>query len=195
MQTLLQTLQDHDLGHLKAIAELWGIDLPHGDPAPAASHLAQSMLRPDVAEEIIESLPQAAMEALQSIILHGGRIPLADMRREFGSIRRMGPGKRDREKPWRAPESSTETLWYRGLIATAFADSPSGLREFVFIPTDLSPLLLTSTDSYAQRLSRLPHCVRHRLKLSDKGAKPNRVHLKSIFFSLSSSLHSWGSLS
>jgi hypothetical protein len=141
MQTLLQTLQDHDLGHLKAIAELWGIDLPHGDPAMAASHLAESMLTTDVAEEIIESLPPAAMEALQSIMLHGGRKPLADMRREFGSIRRMGPGKRDREKPWRAPESSTEALWYRGLIATAFADSPSGPREFVFIPTDLNPLL------------------------------------------------------
>jgi hypothetical protein len=99
------------------------------------------MLRPDMAEEIIESLSPAAMEALQRIMLHGGRMPLADMRREFGSIRRMGPGKRDREKPWRAPESSTEALWYRGLIAMAFADSPSGPREFVFIPTDLSPLL------------------------------------------------------
>lgn len=141
MQTLLQSLQDQDLGHIKAIAELWGLDLPTGDAASSAASLARLMQQPELAAEIVESLPPSAMEALQKVMLHGGRMPLADLTLEHGAIRRMGPAKRDREKPWRSPESPVEALWYRGLIATAFADSPAGPREFVFIPTDLKPLL------------------------------------------------------
>jgi hypothetical protein len=102
------------------------------------------MLQPDLVGEIIESLSPAVMRALREILEHGGRIPLADISLEHGLIRRMGPAKRDREKPWRAPESPVEALWYRGLIATAFADTPSGPREFVFIPTDLRPMLPVS---------------------------------------------------
>ncbi|MGD8821672.1 MAG: hypothetical protein PVG63_01105, partial [Anaerolineales bacterium] len=141
MQTLLQTLQDHDRGHLSAVAELWGLDLPTGDTASVAASLAAHMLEAEVVQEIVESLSSGTMRALRQILEHGGRIPLADLSLQHGSIRRMGPAKRDREKPWRSPQSSVEALWYRGLIATAFADTPSGPREFVFVPTDLRPLL------------------------------------------------------
>jgi hypothetical protein len=141
MQTLLQTLQDHDRGHLSAVAELWGLDLPAGDTASAAAHLAERMLLPDSVEEIVESLQPEVMGLLGQILEHEGRILLADLSLQHGLIRRMGPAKRDREKPWRAPQSAVEALWYRGLIATAFADTPSGPREFAFIPMDLRPLL------------------------------------------------------
>jgi hypothetical protein len=55
----------------------------------------------------------------------------------------MGPGRRDREKPWRAPASPLETLWYQGWLARAFAETPTGLQEFGFIPTDLAATLPT----------------------------------------------------
>jgi hypothetical protein len=68
-------------------------------------------------------------------------LPLADLRRRFGELREVGAGRRDREKPWRSPVSPLETLWYRGLLARAFGDTPSGPCEFGFIPSDLLPLI------------------------------------------------------
>ncbi|MGD8812923.1 MAG: helicase-associated domain-containing protein [Anaerolineales bacterium] len=141
MQALLQTLQDHDLGHLKIVAELWGFEPPTGNALQAAEKLALSMLDPQTVSEIYQSLLPAESQILDLLILRGGRVPLGDLTRRSGPLRRMGPGKRDREKPWRNPASALEILWYRGLIATAFADSPTGPKEFVFIPSDLIPLL------------------------------------------------------
>jgi hypothetical protein len=141
MQALLQTLQDHDLGHLRIVAELWGFDTPTGTALQAAEALAQSMLDPRGVAEIHGSLPPDAAQILDLLLLRGGRIALADLERRAGPLRRMGPGKRDREKPWRKTGSILEFLWYRGLIATAFSDTATGPKEFAFIPSDLMDLL------------------------------------------------------
>lgn len=138
---LLQTLQDQDLGHLRIIAQLWGFDAPKGGPLTVAHELAEAMTEPVNLLETYESLPPAPREALDAIHTRGGRMPLAQVMRRFGPIRRMGPGRRDRIKAWQDPASPIEALWYRGLIALGFADSPTGLQEFAFIPTDLRALL------------------------------------------------------
>jgi hypothetical protein len=141
MRDLRQSLQDHDLGHLRIIAELWGLDLPPGSASEAGPGLAQAMLNPEAISEIQESLSASARRALAFVLAAGGRVPLADLVRRFGPLREMGPGRRDREKPWRDPASPLEALWYRGLIGRAFADTPTGPQEFAFIPNDLQPLL------------------------------------------------------
>ena len=64
-------------------------------------------------------------------------MPMAEVIRRFGPLREMGPGRRDRDKPWRKPVSPVEALWYRGWLARAFADTPKGPQEFAFIPKDL----------------------------------------------------------
>lgn len=138
---LLQTLQDQDLGHLRVIAELWGLDPPKGSPLTAANDLSEAMTRPGALRETYETLPEAAGQALGFILSHGGMVALQALVNRFGPIRRMGPGRRDRVKPWREPASPLEPLWYRGLIALGFADTPTGIQEFAFIPTDLVPLL------------------------------------------------------
>jgi len=141
MQALLQTLQDHDLGHLRIVAELWGFDTPTGSALQAAQDVAQSMLDPQALAELHASLPPDAVHVLDLLLSRNGLLPLADLARRAGPLRRMGPGKRDREKPWRNPQSALEYLWYRGLIATAFADTPTGPKEFAFVPSDLMALL------------------------------------------------------
>ena len=141
MRSLLHTLQDYDLGHLRIVAELWGIDLPQGPARQAADVVARTMLEPATVTEITESLPLPNREALDFLLHLGGRAPLSDFVRRFGPFREMGPGRRDREKPWRDTASPMEALWYRGLIARAFIDTPSGPREFAFIPSDLAALL------------------------------------------------------
>ncbi|MEW6566888.1 MAG: hypothetical protein AB1449_01740 [Chloroflexota bacterium] len=141
MLTLLRSLQDHDLGHLRAVAELWGIDLPSGSAKEAAAALTRAMLESQAAHDQVEGLGPDARQALDFLISRGGHHPLADAERRFGPIRQLGPARRDREKPWRTPASPLEDLWYRSLVARAFGDTPSGPQEFLFIPTDLLPLL------------------------------------------------------
>src|SRR4030065_477379 len=106
MQSLQRSLDDHDLGHLRIVAELWGIDLPQRSAPPAA--------RP----------PPAAAEALAHLLAHGGRSPLADVARVFGPLTQMGPGRRDREKPWQRPQAAVVALYFRGLLALSVGDTP-----------------------------------------------------------------------
>ncbi len=135
MQTLAQTLQDHDRGHLKVIADLWQLDLPN-DPQPVAVKVLSSAML-DRTPEILETIPAGARRALDRMLLGGGRVPMESLVRQFGSLREMGPAKRDRLEPWKEPASPLEMLWYRGLMSKAFADSDGGPQEYGFIPDDL----------------------------------------------------------
>ena len=137
MHTLLFTLQDHDLGHLKIIAEYWGFEFPSEPSLVAAEWLSAAMLDETNILEITDSLPKTARKALDDLLQQGGQAPFADMVRRYGLIRDMGEGRRDRTKPWRNPISALEILWYRGLIGRAFTETATGAQEFIFIPSDL----------------------------------------------------------
>jgi hypothetical protein len=141
MRSLSQSLQDYDRGHLAIIAELWGLSLPSGSTRQTAEALAESMRDQQTLAEITSALPPQAARALRFLIQQGGKFPLADATRRYGGLRLMGAGKRDREKPWRHQPTAMEALWYRGLIAFAFGDTPTGPQEFVYIPADLASLL------------------------------------------------------
>jgi hypothetical protein len=146
MRTLVQNLQDLDSGYLKIISELWGVDPPEGEIREDPEALAHFMLDPRTLEEVLEALPAEAQECVDYLTDHNGRVPYADLSRRFGSIREMGSGRRDREKPWRSPQSSTEVLWYHGLIGRAFIDTSTGPQEYAFIPDDLRIILPQSED-------------------------------------------------
>lgn len=140
MRSLQQSLQDYDHGQLRIIAELWGVDPPTDSHANLAAWLAESMLDEGLLTEVVEGLP-LGRPGLERLAAEGGQLPWADFEQRYGKLREMGPGRRDREKPWRHPDSATEALFYRGLIHRAFGDTPSGPKEFAYIPTDLQPLL------------------------------------------------------
>lgn len=61
--------------------------------------------------------------------------------RQFGEIREMGAGRRDRERPDRQPISAAERLFYHGLIGRNTFMSPSGAQLMVFIPDEFLSLL------------------------------------------------------
>jgi hypothetical protein len=160
VQTLAQTLQDHDRGHLKVIADLWDLELPN-DPQPITIQvLSGAML--ERTPEILETLPGGAMRALERMLVNGGRFPMEALMRQFGPLREMGPGKRDRVKPWKEPASPLEMLWYRGLMSKAFADSEGGPQEFGFVPDDL--------------LERIPEVTEPEVRaLGEPVATPKRI--------------------
>jgi hypothetical protein len=141
MHTLALTLRDQDHGYLRIISELWGIDLASGSAADTAVGLAGAMLDKALLAEVIGGLPPAAHEALDSLMRNHGRLPMADLTRKFGPMRQMGPGRRDREQPWRNETSPIEALWYRGLVGRAFFDTATGPQEFGYVPEDLAALV------------------------------------------------------
>lgn len=136
MPDLLHSLQGRDLGHLRIVASLWGLELTAPDVHTALPALVKNLLDQTTLAEIIDSLPPDAWAALQALLESEGRIPWALFIRRFGSVREMGPGRRDRERPYLAPTSPAEVLWYRALIGRAFFKTEDEPLEFAYIPDE-----------------------------------------------------------
>ncbi|RIK30727.1 MAG: hypothetical protein DCC56_10470 [Anaerolineae bacterium] len=145
MPDLIHSLAKQDLGHLRIIADFWGLELDSTDADSARDELTASLLDVNLLAELLDSLPPKADSALAALSASNGRIPWATFTRQFGDIREMGAGKRDREKPHLNPISTSEILFYRGLLARAFFDTDKGSQEFAYIPDDLLPLIVGTT--------------------------------------------------
>ena len=141
MPDLVHSLQSHDIGYLRIVAGFWGFELASPDPQIALKELAARLLDPRQVNEIVESLPAEAHNALDALVAGKGRIPWQDFTRRFGELRDAGVGRRDREQVHLQPTSSTEVLFYRALLGQAFFETSSGTQEFAYIPDDLLPLL------------------------------------------------------
>jgi hypothetical protein len=151
---LFQTLQKQDLGYVRIVAELWGLDISASDAKSATQQLIHHMDEINIVQENVEALPNPAREGLEELAIHDGMMPWSQFVRRFGEVREMGPGRRDREKPYLNPISPTEMLWYRGLIGRAFFDSPTGPREFIYIPRDIFPLISFSQNDISPSIGR-----------------------------------------
>jgi len=138
---LEQSLHGHDLGHLRIIADSWGFELTAPDVKSALPELTKYILDAPLLEEILESLSAEARAALNAVVIKAGRLPWAQFARQFGEVREIGPGRRDRQRPDKNPASTAEVLWYRALVGRAFFDTPRGAEEFAYIPDDLLPLI------------------------------------------------------
>ena len=141
MPDLKQSLLDHDLGHLRILAEHWGVYLEPSDSRKALTDLVDRLLDAKIVAEIVEALPEDANLALNIFQTKNWRMPWPQFTRRFGEVREMGPGRRDRERPDRVPVSTAEVLWYRAFVARAFFDTARGTEEFAYIPEDLAALI------------------------------------------------------
>ncbi|MFH1184471.1 MAG: helicase-associated domain-containing protein [Chloroflexota bacterium] len=141
MPNLLQLLRIQDLGHLRIVTELWGLDMRPNDLDSGAEDAAAAILEPALVAEVVESLDPAAREALNALAQAGGRIPWAAFVRQFGDVREMGAGRRDREQPQLHPATAAEVLFYRALLGRLFFDTAKGPQEFACVPDDLLGLI------------------------------------------------------
>ena len=137
MPDLFHTLQGHDLGFLKIVAEAWGIELNAPDVHSALPRLTSEMLDVALAEQVVAGLPEQATAALEALLDQEGRISWAMFTRRFGEVRTFGAARRDREQPEKNPVSPAEILWYHGLIGKAFLNFPPEPQEFAYIPDDI----------------------------------------------------------
>ncbi len=137
MPDLAHTLEGHDLGFLKIVAEAWGIECEAADAHTAVPPLVEKMHQQPLIDELIATLPAEASAALHALLENEGRIPWALFCRRFGDVRVMGAARRDRQRPDLNPVSAAEILWYRALIGKAFFDLPPEPQEYAYIPDDL----------------------------------------------------------
>lgn len=145
MPDLLHTLQKHDLGFLKMVANAWGIEFNAPDVHAALPVIVDGIINHSMMEEFVEALPEEAQNALYTLMQNEGRMPWAAFTRQYGELRRMGAARRDRERPDLKPAWTTEILWYRALIGRDFLSQPGDTepQEYAYIPEDLLFLLPT----------------------------------------------------
>ncbi|RPI33946.1 MAG: hypothetical protein EHM70_04500 [Chloroflexota bacterium] len=154
MPDLSQSLQGRDLGHLRIVAEMWGIEFDAPDTRVGFQRLVPALLNPQSLKEVIADLPAEARLALDDLLQNEGRMAWPLFTRRYGAVREMGPGRRDRDRPYLKPVSAAEMLWYRALVARSFFDAPGGPQEFAYIPDDLLPIIPSSQSLDRQPLGR-----------------------------------------
>ena len=170
MPDLLHCLRKQDLGFLRVLAELWGIELIGPDARHALPNIVRNLGDPELVLEVVEALPDDARQALDSLIRHEGWLPWSRFTRDFGVLREVGPGRRDREKPYLDPVSPIETLWYRGLIGRDFLRRGGELQECAYIPDEFLELLPPARPLGPQPLGRAasPGETKHLIPVNDR---------------------------
>ena len=138
---LHRALLDHNPILLAAIAERRGVELTTTLHRDRVTELATALGDPASVQEAIAWLPPDQRAALDALSAAGGRLPAMRFCRDHGDVRRMGPGRMEREKPWRDPQSPAEALYYAGLMFFAFDQLEDQIVEVVLVPDDLQPLL------------------------------------------------------
>lgn len=138
MRSLVTALADHELVTIRVIGEWWDADLTGADKKRAVKEVAAALEQIDLATELDYLSPEEA-EAVRALAAAGGRIAVGAFTRNYGEIREMGPGRLEREEPWLDPNSTTELLWYRGLIYRAFDQDgeADALVEYYYLPNEL----------------------------------------------------------
>jgi hypothetical protein len=136
-RTLYQCLLDAGVVRLRVIARYWDLELASTRRRKAAAQLAEWMADADAVADALQVLPDDQRRALEALLAAGGQAPLRVFGRGWGEIRNIGPGRMEREEPWREPVSPLEGLWYRGLVARAFEQGEEEAYEVVFIPAEL----------------------------------------------------------
>lgn len=141
MRTLRECFLEYDLALLEAIAASRGVLLEEQDPRQAAVRLSEALADESSLHKALARLGPEAWQALRMLQHAGGRVHLPSWERRWGEIRPFGPGRLRREEPWRQPANVSERLWYLGLLARAFDQEGGRTLEFVFIPSDLQPVV------------------------------------------------------
>lgn len=143
MPRLRESLLDTSLVRLRVIADFWEIPLTSSRQREVALELTEALDDPDAVGFALGKLTDDQEQALRALLASEGRMPRRVFARDWGRIRRMGPGRMEREKPWQDPVSPAEALWYRGFLYLSFGEGPEGAYDAVHVPPELSQHLPT----------------------------------------------------
>jgi len=141
MKDLYRCLDEYSPQLLQAISEAWQIALPKGPPKEMVMGLVAAMLAPAALEGLVSKLTPEAHEALAGMVRAGGVSPAHRLFRAYGAIRRLGPARIARERPWLQPANALEELLYKGLMYRAYDTVEDYYGEVLLIPQQLQERL------------------------------------------------------
>lgn len=190
MKDLYRCLDEYSLELLQAIAQVWGVSLAVTDSREAIVQLAEGMLAPEAIERALGGLSEQAKVILAEVQAAGGVVSGTRLTLSYGNIRRLGPARMARERPWIYPENPVEELFYRGLLYRAYGQIGAQYGEIYFVPQQLydalpplggNALTVTKVPTPAQVeedgnalaediLTMLAYLRRHRVSVPDEEA-------------------------
>lgn len=133
-------LGEHLRVMLEAIAEGWRIPLADERTDELIALLHDEMTKPGAATALLNRLSDAEREALGYVVALG-EVKGHDMLRRYGGIRHLGAGRLEWENAWRAPVSTTERLFFLGLVFRGYSADESYHGQVFFVPPDLRAAL------------------------------------------------------
>ncbi|MEA3408258.1 MAG: helicase-associated domain-containing protein [Chloroflexota bacterium] len=143
MKDLYRCLDEYTPTMLHAISDPWQILLAEDEPRQMAVHLAETMQTSPALKPLLDGLSPEADEALIQLLRQGGSSPSRHLSVRYGNIRRFGPLRMERERPWLQPSNALEELFYKGLLYRAYGSVDDHYGEILFIPQELLVRLYT----------------------------------------------------
>jgi hypothetical protein len=143
MKDLYRCLDEYTRTMLHAISDPWQIPLAEDEPRQMAVHLAETMQESPAMRTLLDELSTEADEALVHLLRKGGSSPSRRLSMRYGNIRRFGPLRMERERPWLEPDNALEELFYKGLLYRAYGNVDDHYGEILFIPQELLVRLYT----------------------------------------------------
>src|SRR5262245_2233058 len=137
--TLRPSLEEHPLVLLRAIASAHGMDPSNKRSDELVELLHHHLTRPETIARLLAEMEPATRTALDLLIGSEGQLPSHRLQRNplGGELRQLGAGAMERARPWEAPISPTERLFYLGLLYSGFGVIGSFRGQLLFIPVDI----------------------------------------------------------
>ncbi len=147
MPDLLHSLLKQDIGHLRIIAEFWGLELESITVDEAREELSASLLDFELLTELMDSLSPQADLAITDLVNSEGRIAWQPSPANTETSVKWAQANATVNVRTSSPSSTSEYLFYRGLLARAFFETDKGSQEFAYIPDDLLLLIENIKDN------------------------------------------------
>ncbi len=148
MKDLYRSLGEYPEALIQAIAASWDVELARGEPLDQIRALGDAMLAPGSIDRVVAGLSPDATRALSMIAAHDGVLATHRLL-GFGTVRRFGPARLARERPWQSPQNPLEELLFQGLIYRSYGTAGDQIGQVLVIPHQLLDLLRPLLNSTA----------------------------------------------
>ena len=142
-RALVTCLEAHPLAVLRAIAARHGMEVEGATQEEMVQEVVLRLSTSEVIEALLEEMEPETRTGLEMLLAAGGQMPSHRFQRDplGGELRVLGMGAMERVRPWEEPISSTERLYYLGLIYQDFGMIGQFRGQILFIPVELLALL------------------------------------------------------
>jgi len=141
MPKLSASLNAFEIDQLQQTALVWGLVAAEEDKTSLVLSLELQIPDPRRFASVFGQLPEPARQALFALRESNGMLAWSTFAQRFGEIRALGKTLRKKEQPWAFPASTSETLWYHGMLGRDFLRVNGELQEMAYLPDELIPLL------------------------------------------------------